>query len=255
MRIPKNIGRTSGFDEGGSLMKKFISAVLCFALICSFMCPAFALDSSSNIPGVIPDVEERAPLEDVLESVREEFPSAAVSVDSGVINVYIENSSSTFASYNLQDSKGGCWREFKPPFGTSTMSTIPYACIYLPKDEAAATYYGLTKTNLVDIILGLAAKGMKNDKISAEVLKKFGINIKPAGIALLILYGQYKFISTLDLASYKSAYQGGNPVRMMLATNQGWPLNVYSKWDGINVNPDPYSSWKPTWHSGEYYYK
>lgn len=236
-------------------MKRFISALILFGMFANILTATAVDQLQTDMP--IYNEENKAPLDQVLVDVKAEYPNAQITVSNGAIQVYVSDSSaSPFAasSYNLVDRNGGCWREFTPPFGTTSTTTFPYACIYLPKDEASATYYAKTKPSIVEAIADYIGVGISISSIPALIKKSYNVPLTTAGVTLIYLYSTYSFFDALDTTKFSNAYNGGNAVRMMLATNQGWPLNVYSTWDGVNVNPDPYSNWKPAWHSGEYYY-
>lgn len=236
-------------------MKRLLCGLI-ISLLFTNLISASAINIQSNSISS-PSASERAPLQEVLSTLESEFSNAEVHVEGGVINVFLPVSNSAniaSSSYDLVDRNGGTWDDFKPPFGTPTTSTFPYACIYLPKEKAAGVYFAMTKTGLIEFVVGLVSDGISYDKIAEAVKNKFKIDLHPLAAALISIWNTYEFFDWLDLQSFENAYDGKNPVRMMLATNQGWPLNVYSKWDGVNVNPHPYSSWKPVWNSGVYVY-
>ena len=236
-------------------MKRLLCGLI-ISLLFTNLISASAINIQSNSISS-PSASERAPLQEVLSTIASEFPNAEIHVEGGVINVFLPVSNSAniaSSSYDLVDRNGGTWDDFKPPFGTTTTSTFPYACIYLPKEEAAGVWYAMTETGLIDFIIEKSSDFIALDEIVKAVKNKFKLDLSPAGVAIIIAYHTYSFFDWLDKNNYGNAYDGKNPVRMMLATNEGWPLNVYSKWDGVNVNPHPYSSWKPVWNSGVYVY-
>mgnify|MGYP003288905143 CR=1 FL=1 len=244
-------------------LRKIISLLLVFVLVVSF-------HISVNAKSV---TNEDLSLQEVVSKIQSQYENAEITIDDGVINVYVDNSMGNATPIVADDGisvmatetkiyapDGGLWNNFKRPWYTyinPDAHTLPYSVVFLPKEKANALYYARTVPGLWDFVLGnpVAESSLESlaETLAATILAKFNITLESKAVIFLFSSAMLYLYDTVNTKMLADASQNGTKkVRIDYTTIAGWPTNYYYTWTTNYVTDSPWEDFSPVFHRGIY---
>lgn len=223
--------------------KHLCSFVLAIIVSLNTVLPCFAAESTT-----VSD-------ESILKKLEQLYPGSTIHMsEDGTINVVLSEEPARTKS-DFYAPAGGSYRNFVPPLGYNTaILPVPYSQVFLPSDETFALYQAMKTETLLDQVADWAFQGLSYLKIQELVQAKFGLDLTMPGIVFLVGIGSFEAVQWLDSVAMHTAVSKSKEgaISITRTTVEGYPTNVYAPWDTYYVNPNPYESFNPTWHKGEY---
>lgn len=227
-------------------MKRTLCMLLAFVLFFA-TCKMPALAAEIN-------EEEKLPIEEVIADIQETYPNATITVDNGVINVVVPESTqqTTRAVSQVYAPSGGTWTNFVPPaeYVADPNLLRPYSIAFLPVDRADILRDAMREEIIREILYDggdQTTAQIKNalEDATGEVYSDsqiiFMINSVSTGAFAILNYNSLN--NAINSSSTRKVY-------IQFCTSGGWPSNFYYAWTTNYAFCSPWEAFEPQFRSG-----